>query len=458
MASWRQEFRELTLLAAPLVLAQLAQNGMSVVDTLMVGRLGPRQLAGIALGGATFTFVFILCMGVLFAVGPMVAQAYGARRPEEAARAVRQGLWMALALSAVGVVVFLRAGPLLVLAGQDAVTAGTSAAYLRAMAWGFPFALGFTSLRGFLEGHGDTRPILVVAAIGVGLNVVANDVLMFGRLGFPALGLVGTGYATSVVYAVMTLVIAVYIRGRYRPYRVFVGMRHPDLATMRELVRVGWPISLTLGFEVGLFWLTALLMGRFGEAALAGHQIALQSASTTFMVPLGISIAAGVRVGQAAGRGEANGIVRGGLSGMALSALFMACAAALFWGAPDAVIGLYMPVAAPANADVVAFARHFLAIAAIFQVFDGVQVAASGALRGLKDTRVPMLLTAVAYWLVGVPVGVGLAFGAGVGSSGLWYGLVAGLATAAVLLATRFARLLRRRYGTTLPAGGADLR
>ena len=205
MASWRQEFRELTLLAAPLVLAQLAQNGMSVVDTLMVGRLGPRQLAGIALGGATFTFVFILCMGVLFAVGPMVAQAYGARRPEEAARAVRQGLWMALALSVVGVVVFLRAGPLLVLAGQDPVTAGTSAAYLRAMAWGFPFALGFTSLRGFLEGHGDTRPILVVAAIGVGLNVVANDVLMFGRLGFPALGLVGTGYATSVVYAVMTL-------------------------------------------------------------------------------------------------------------------------------------------------------------------------------------------------------------------------------------------------------------
>lgn len=458
MAAWRREFRELSMLAAPLVLAQLAQNGMSVVDTLMVGRLGPRELAGIALGGATFTFVLILCMGVLFAVGPMVAQAHGARRPEQAARAARQGLWMALALALVGVAVFVRAGPLLVLAGQDPVTAGASADYLRAMAWGLPFALGFTSLRGFLEGHGDTRPILVVAAIGVGLNVVANDILMFGRLGFPALGLVGTGYATSVVYAVMTLVIAVYIRGRYRPYRVFAGMRQPDLATLRELVRVGWPISLTLGFEVGLFWLTALLMGRFGEAALAGHQIALQSASTTFMVPLGISIAAGVRVGQAAGRGDSNGIVRGGLSGMALSALFMVCAAALFWGAPDAVIGLYMPVAAPANADVVAFARHFLAIAAIFQVFDGTQVAASGALRGLKDTQVPMLLTAVAYWLVGLPVAVGLAFGAGVGSSGLWYGLVAGLAAAAVLLATRFARLVRRRYGGTASAGGAELR
>jgi MATE family multidrug resistance protein len=446
MAVWRREFREMGLLAVPLVLAQLAQNGMSVVDTLMVGRLGARDLAGIALGGSTFTFVFILCMAVLFAVGPMVAQAHGGRRPEDAARATRQGLWMALALSVPGVIVFLEAGPLLVLAGQDAATAAASAAYLRAMAWGFPFALAFTALRGFLEGQGDTRPILVVAALGVGLNVIANEVLMFGRLGFPRLGLVGTGYATSVVYAVMALLIAVYLRARYRRYRVFAGMRQPDLGTLRELVRIGWPISFTLGFEVGLFWLTALLMGRFGDAALAGHQIALQSASTTFMVPLGISIAAGVRVGQAAGRSDPGGVARGGVVGITLSALFMACAAALFWLAPDAVIGLYLPVHAPGNAEVVAFARRFLAIAAIFQVFDGTQVSASGSLRGLKDTRVPMLLTLVAYWLVGVPVGVWLAFGSGAGPSGLWFGLVAGLATAAALLVTRFVRLLRNRY------------
>ncbi|MEJ2288819.1 MAG: MATE family efflux transporter [Deinococcales bacterium] len=349
MAVWRREFREMSLLAVPLVLAQLAQNGMSVVDTLMVGRLGARDLAGIALGGSTFTFVFILCMAVLFAVGPMVAQAHGGRRPEDAARATRQGLWMALALSVPGVIVFLEAGPLLVLAGQDAATAAASAAYLRAMAWGFPFALAFTALRGFLEGQGDTRPILVVAALGVGLNVIANEVLMFGRLGFPRLGLVGTGYATSVVYAVMALLIAVYLRARYRRYRVFAGMRQPDLGTLRELVRIGWPISFTLGFEVGLFWLTALLMGRFGDAALAGHQIALQSASTTFMVPLGISIAAGVRVGQAAGRSDPGGVARGGVVGITLSALFMACAAALFWLAPDAVIGLYLPVTPPAT-------------------------------------------------------------------------------------------------------------
>ena len=457
MASWRRELRDLSLLAAPLVLAQLAQNGMSVVDTLMVGRLGPHALAGIALGGTLFTLMLILCMGVLFAVGPMVSHAYGGQRPEEAARAARQGLWLALALSVPGVLVFVFARPLLLLTGQEPGVAAASGGYLRAMAWGFPFALVLTSLRGFLEGHGDTRPILVVAALGVGLNVLANDVLMYGRFGFPRLGLVGTGYATAVVYATMALLVAVYLRWRYRRYRVFAGLRRPDPAMLAELFRVGWPISLTLGFEVGLFSLTALLMGRFGDAALAGHQIALQSASTTFMVPLGVSIAAGVRVGQAAGRGDAAGVTRAGFTGVALSALFMAFAGALFRFAPDAVIGLYLRVGDPANGAVVTFARRFLAIAAIFQIFDGTQVTASGALRGLKDTRVPMLLTLVAYWLVAVPVGVALAFPGGAGPSGLWFGLVVGLGTAAVLLVGRLALQVRwRRRAGRRPA--AELR
>ncbi len=458
MAAWRTELRDLSVLAGPLVLAQLAQNGMSVVDTLMVGRLGPRELAGIALGSSMFSFVLVVSMAVLFAVGPMVAQAHGGRRPDEAARATRQGVWLALALSVPGILLFVEAGPLLLLAGQDPATAAASAAYLRAMAWGFPFVLLLTALRGFLEGHGDTRPILAVAALGVVLNVVGNELLMFGRLGLPRLGLVGTGYATSVVYLTMASSIGLYIASRYRRYRIFRGLRHPDLSTFRELLRIGWPIGFTLGFEVGLFWLTALLMGRFGDAALAGHQIALQSASTTFMVPLGISIATGVRVGQAAGRNDPAGIRRAGLAGMGLSALFMGCAAVLFWTAPDAVIALYLPVHAPENARVVTFAARFLAIAGLFQVFDGTQVAASGALRGLKDTRAPMALTLVAYWLVGVPVGVWLAFGRGAGPSGLWFGLVAGLATAALLLVARFAWLLRRRYRGSALLRGAELR
>lgn len=454
MTPWRTELSQLSRLAAPLVLAQLAQNGMGVVDTLMVGRLGPAPLAAIALGSTTSAIVQIVAMAALLAVGPMVAHALGARRPEDAARAARQGLWLAAALSVPAVLVFVLARPLLVLAGQDAATAAAAGAYLRAMAWGLPFALGMTALRGFLEGHGDTRPILVAAALGVGLNAVANDALMYGRLGLPRLGLVGTGYATSAVTIAMALGIALYLRSRYGSYRVFGSLRQPDTATLREILRIGGPISATLGFEAGLFGVTALLMGRFGDGALAGHQIAMQSASTTFMVPLGISIATGVRVGQAAGRGDRVAVARAGTAGITLSALFMGCAAVLFWLGPDAVIGLYLPVGNPINAEVVGYARRFLAIAGIFQVFDGTQVSAAGALRGLKDTRVPMLLTLIAYWFVGVPLGAYLAFEGGAGPSGLWFGLVAGLGVAALLLAARFARLL---YSWPV-SGGAALR
>jgi MATE family multidrug resistance protein len=452
--SWWGELRVLGALAVPLVLTQLAQNGMSFIDTLMVGRLGADALAGIALGSTVFMFVFILLMAVLLAVGPLVAQAHGARDRDGAARAARQGLWLALALSVPGVVVCLRAEGLLLWTGQDPATAAASGRYLAAMAFGLPSALVFTALRGFLEGQGDTRPILAVAVFGVSLNIVANQALMFGRWGLPALGLVGTGYATSLVYATMAVLAGLYVAWRYPRHRVFRGMRRPDPTMLGELLRVGWPISLTLGFEAGLFSLTALLMGRFGDAALAGHQVALQSASTTFMVPLGISIATGVRVGQAVGRRERAGVARAGAVGMALSGAFMLLAAALFWLAPTLVIGLYLPVHDPANAEVVRFARRFLAVAGLFQVFDGLQVAASGALRGLKDTRAPMVLTLVAYWVVGVPVAVLLAFRLGVGPTGLWFGMVAGLGSAAVLLLNRFLGFVRGSRG--LPAARAE--
>ncbi len=458
MMPWWRELGGLGRLAVPLVLAQLAQNGMGVVDTLMVARLGPDALAGIALGNAAFSFVMIFEMAVLLAVGPMVSQAHGARRPDEAARAGRQGLWLAVGLSLPTLVLFHNVRPLLLLAGQDPAIATSAAGYMQAVAWGLPFVLALTALRGFLEGHGDTRPILVVAALGVGLNVVANDLLMYGRWGLPRLGLMGTGYATAVVYAAMAVAVAVYLRLRYRRYRLFAGLRHPDAPTMREIVRIGFPIGLTLGFEVGMFMVTALLIGRFGDAALAGHQIALQTASTTFMVPLGIGTAAGIRVGQAAGRGDPVGIARGGTVGIVLSALFMFGAAVTFWSVPDAVIGLYLNVGDPANAEVVRFARTFLFVAGAFQVFDGIQVSASGALRGLKDTRRPMLLTLVAYWLVAVPLGAWLAFGAGIGAVGLWYGLVAGLAIAAGLLATRFFRSRRAAAPAVALPGGSELR
>lgn len=441
--AWPRELRSLLALAAPLVLAQLAQNGMGFVDTLMVGRLGASALAGMALGATIFQTVSIVSVAILLSVGPQVAQAVGAKRWDDAGKAARQGLWLALAISIPGVVLFVNAGAVLHAVGMGPSTADAAGEYLRAIAYGFPAMVALTALRGFLEGQGDTRPIMLIAFVGVGLNVFANDTLIFGKHGFPALGLVGAGYATSVVFTTMLALAAAFVSWRYARYRVFAGLRRPDLGTIRELFRVGWPISVTLGFEVGLFSAAALVMGHFGAAALAGHQIALQSASMAFMVPLGVAIATGVRVGQAAGGGDLLAVRRAGSLGIAVAASFMVLTATVFWTLPRLVIGLYVRMSDPANAEMIRYATQFLAVAGLFQVVDGIQVAASGALRGLKDTRVPMLLTLVAYWLVGMPVALVLAFPLGVGPRGLWFGMVVALALAALLLTTRFARRSR---------------
>lgn len=441
--SWLIELRALLIVAAPLVLAQLAQNGMSFIDTVMIGRLGAASLAGMALGATVFSLVLVSCMALVMAVSPLAAQAVGAGKPEEAAKTVRHGLVLALLL-AVPVALFVaNAAPLLRYAGQDPSIIASAETYLRAVAIAFPGAFSVVALRGFLEGHGDTRPIMYVAVGGVLLNGGANYLFIFGHLGLPALGLPGAGYATSLTYAVMALALGVIIARRYPSLGVFTGWKTPDLSLYRELLTVGWPIALTLGFEVGLFSAASLVMGRFGESPLAGHQIAIQMSSLTFMVPLGIGIAAGIRVGQAAGGKDASGVRLAGWAGMALAAGFMVCTAALYLLAPRAITSLFLDLSDPANAAVVGFATSFLVLAGLFQVFDGVQVAAAGALRGLKDTRMPMFITLLAYWLIGLPIGMLCAFTFGLGPRGMWFGLIIALMVAALLLSARF-RLLTR--------------
>ncbi len=439
----KSEFLGLLRLAAPLVFAQLAQNGLGFVDTFMVGRLGPGALAAMALGATTFFTTSIVTSSVLYAVGPVVAHAIGAGRRDEAGHVASQALWLALAFAVPGLIIFNTIGPLLYLFGLEPETAALAAGYLRAISFGFPFYLGFQALRGFLEGNGDARPIMFIAFFGVALNVLLCEALIFGHFGLPALGVVGTGYATATVYFVMFVLLAALVTWRYPKAAVLKGMRHLELRVMRELVRVGWPIGFTTGAEVGLFSLSALLMGRFGEDMLAAHQVAMQSASMTFMVPLGMSIATGVLVGQAAGRGDFAAVRRTGFMGIFVAVGFMVLTASLFAFAPRYVIGIYADLNNPANATMIATAAGFLGIAALFQLFDGVQVTAIGALRGLRDTRMPMLLTIVSYWVVGVPTGLLLAFRLGIGPRGLWFGMVAGLATSAVLMTIRFSRRSR---------------
>lgn len=434
----RKEVLSLGALALPLILAQLAQNTLGFVDTIMVGRLGADALAGIALGSTFFHFVQIILSGVLFAVGPLVSQAQGAGDRVRMVRATRQGLWLGLLLFLPAFVLLWNAEPLFLLMGQEPEIADLSSRYLQAIAWGLLPALWLTALRGFLEGLSDTRPIMIISFAGLGLNIIANNILMFGGFGFPALGLVGTGYASTFVFFVMFAMVALYIFFRFRAYRVFTGLRVPDFGMFRELLGVGVPIGLTLGFEGGMFSAMTFLMGLLGTAPLAAHQIAIQSASTTFMIPLGLSIAISVRVGQALGRGSRAEARLAGFVGMGMSVFAMLLSALCFWLFPKFVIGLYLDTSAPANAEVVALATAFLVLVAMFQLFDGLQVSSAGALRGLKDTRIPMVITLVAYWFIGIGSGAYLCFAQDFGGRGLYLGLVFGLAIAGFLLAWRF--------------------
>ncbi len=437
------EVRRTLTLALPLILAQLAQMSASFVDTLMVGRLGNTQLAGIALGSSIFFLTFLVCSGVLFSVGPTVSQAFGAGETKAAGRAAQQGIFLALLLSVPALVLFSQIGRILPLLGQEPGAVRLATGYVQAIAWGFVPALLTISLRGLLEGISNPRPVMYIAFLGVGFNALMNYLLMFGNWGFPALGLVGTGYASALSFWLSLALLVLYSARTLPQFEVF-RFRGVDARVLADLFRIGLPIGLTLGFEAGLFSATAILMGTLGTVPLAAHQIAMQSASFTFMVPLGLASATAVRVGQAVGRRDPGGVQQAGWVGITLSAGVMFVSALTFWLIPERVVGLYLDASDPANKAVVRTAARFLAFAAIFQVFDGLQVSAAGALRGLKDTRVPMLMSLASYWGVGLSSGLLLAFTLGLGGRGLWLGLVLGLVTAAFLLVGRFRRLQLR--------------
>lgn len=438
----RTEVRELVLLAGPVVAAQLGQISMGFIDTVMVGRLGSAQLAAVALGNTTFFFTLILCMGMVVAVGPMVSQAFGAGEHDPIGRSVRQGLWLGVALFIPGFLILYNIAPFLRWIGQEEETLVLAQAYLRAIVWGFLPFLWFAALRSFVEAISRPWPVTFITFAGVALNIGANYVLMYGKLGFPALGVVGTGWASTIVFWFIFLLLALYVQAvpRFNSYHVFSRLGKPDPQYFRELFRIGWPIGVSYGIEAGLFMVTALMIGTLGAVPLAAHQVAIQCAAFTFMVPLGIGIATSVRVGQAVGRRDPEGARWAGYLGIMLSAAFMLGMATLFWTIPRSIISLYLDLSNPANADVVALAVTLLGIAAFFQLFDGVQVAAAGALRGLKDTRVPMILAFFSYWILGLSIGYTLGFQSGWGSVGLWWGLVVGLAAAACLLTLRFHR------------------
>ena len=410
-----RDVRPTVVLAVPIVLAQLTQMSMSFVDVVMVGRLGTEAMAAIVLGSTTYFTVALVCVGVLVAVQPTVAQAVGAGDEDAAGRGARQGLWLATILGVPFTIGLGWMEQAFLWTGQDPETSALAGAYVGAIRWGFIPNLWFTALRGLAEGDARPRPVLAVTVLGTAFNAGLNYVLMFGAWGLPALGLVGTGWSSAVTTAVMFVALALYVRrGPLGRFRVFAGLRTPDPQALGALFKLGWPIGVGFGLEAGLFSAVTLVAGRLPdhETALAAHQIALNAASVAFMVPLGIGMAGGVRVGQAAGAGDLDGAARAGWTASALGAATMTLSAAVFWLRPDWVIRLY--AGRQPDPDVAALAVALLGIAAVFQLFDGVQAAVAGALRGLKDTVVPMGIAAVAYW--GVGLSVGGALGAAVGA------------------------------------------
>jgi len=446
--AWLAEIRATLALGWPMVLTNVAQTALTTTDIIVLGRLGATPLAAGTLGTNLYLAVLLFSIGVLTATSPLMAAAvgHGAHVLREVRRTFRQGLWSAVIIALPCWMLLWHSRAVLLLLGQEPALAAEAELFMHSLQWGILPALGFVALRSFVAALGRPVLALLVTLAAIGFNIAANWVLVFGHLGLPALGLRGSGLATALsnvfLFVVMALVVS---RDRdFRRYHLFGRLWRPDGPRLLALWRLGLPIGATLALEVTVFNAAVFLMGRFGTVAIAAHSIAIQIASVSFMVPLGLGQTATVRVSLARGAGDAAGQVRAGWSAFVLGVGFMAMMSVLLLSAPRLLIAGFIDAGDPTNAPVVATAVSFLAWAAVFQVADGAQVVGAGMLRGLQDTRVPMLFAGVGYWCVGMSLSLALAFVAGLGGIGIWMGLAAGLAVVACAMIGRWIGHSRR--------------
>jgi len=458
--AWLDEVRATLALSWPIILTNLLQIALTTTDVIFMGRLGPDALAAGVLG-ANFFFAFVIFgIGLVSAVAPMVARERGVKSyaVRDVRRTARQGLWSAIAITLPVWVILWFAEPILLALGQAPDTTADAARYLSSLQWSYLPFIGYITMRNFIAAV--ERPLwgLWAGVIGFVANAFAAWCLIFGEFGFPRLELFGAGIATTFSSTMMFGVlaaVAVFDR-RFRRYHIFGRFWRPDWPRFRQLWALGLPIAATLVFEVSIFNGAVIMMGLISKTALAAHSIAIQIAAVTFMVPLGFGQAVTVRVGRAYGAGDRDGIRRAGWTAYALGVGFMALTASLMLFAPHLLIAAFLDQTRTANQPVVELAVTLLAIAAIFQLVDGAQAVASGMLRGLHDTRVPMIFAGLGYWGVGVPCGVVLAFPLRFGAPGVWMGLATGLAVVAVLMTGRW--LLRERLNLIGPAPAREIR
>ncbi|MXN65345.1 MATE family efflux transporter [Stappia sp. GBMRC 2046] len=452
---WKSDIWPTLALGSPIAGAQLAQMAINTTDVVMVGWLGAEPLAAMVLAFNLYIVIWLFGMGVLQAVIPLGAKARGERNPRELRRAVRMGLWVVAFYSVPALFVLWHTQAILLALGQEAEVARLAGLYMQVLMFALPPSLATMAIRNFITVMEKAQVVLWATVSAALVNALFDYVLIFGHFGAPKLGIVGAGVASVATALSTTVLLVVYcLRERkLRRYAIFGRIWRTDWPYFFEILKLGWPIGLTILFEVGLFAGSTIPMGWLGTVPLAAHGIALQIASITFMVPLGIGQAGMIRVGLAAGHKDTAAVGRAGWSATAVALAFMGLMAVVMWTFPHELVSLFLDGAKAQSGEVIAIGASFLAVAALFQLFDAAQVVGSSVLRGLSDTRVPMVIAAAGYWGVGGGLAFLLAFPLGLDGLGIWWGLAMGLAFVAVAALYRFHR--RDRYG--LVAGAAPV-
>lgn len=438
---WQDEVRALLRLAGPLIVNNLSIAGMNFADAVMAGRLGAEALAAVAVGASVWFLGFTLCLGLMMAVSPIAARFFGAGQPSMIGRYTRQALWLAMVLGvAIWTLAQLLVEPVLTYIDIDSEFRELTIGYVRAIMFGAPAITAFLAFRFTTEGIGHTKPIMFASLFALASNVFLNYVFMYGHYGVPAYGAVGCGIASAVTMWLLMFALGtfVFLHPIYKPLKIFERMAPVRPAILGEIVRLGWPIAMSITAEAGLFSAVSILIGTLGADVTAAHQIALNFASTMFMVPLALSAATTIRVGHLLGAGGQAQARFGGALGITMSGAFMAMSAGFLLVFRDTVVSMYTN-----DPSVQAIAMSLLLMAAVFSVADGVQIGAAGALRGYKDTRRPMVINMFSYWVLGFPLAYMAAITFRAPPNYIWAGFVLGLTVAAVLLSFRFERISR---------------
>lgn len=445
----RREIAATLHLSGPLAAANLLQMMVWAIDVVFVARLGAEPLAAVSLATALFGLIAWCFSGLTGAVAPLIAAELGSGRHavREIRRSVRMALWLAVICGLAGMAICALGEQLMLLTGQNPRVAARAGGFLAVLMFSLPLMILSNVLRTFVSAMGRPYFATAITGLAIGINALGNYIFVFGHFGAPALGLTGSAISSCItgVVTLLAYVAAIQSDRRLRRYHLFGRLWRPEWQRLGEIVRIGLPIAATILAEAGLFSAAAFLMGRIGEPQLAGHTVALQVAAFCFQIPFGIGQAATIRVGYHFGAGDRDGIARAGWVALATSTVFMALTATLMLVATRPILSLYVDLNDPANTAMIAFASQFMLVAAAFQLFDGTQAVAAGVLRGLQDTRVPMLVAIFAYWVPGAAASIGLGLFTTLAGLGVWLGLLISLAIVSALLLWRWSR--RERLG-----------